>query len=153
MSAFVVHPEHINVLLWAGLKDPRQGALRWEHMRPTNSTELQTETASEIGQILLNANVESVNHTYTAEVTAPTPYTYRPPRHREWTNVELLNALHCYRYQSSDHPDWEGSQAQAFCHALEQRLIHRLPGYSEGPWAIGPESIPAAAKRRSARTA
>ena len=147
MSAFVVHPEHINVLLWAGLKDPRLGALRWEHMRPTHSTELQPETATEIGQILLDENVKSVNHSYGTEMYTPKLYTYRPPLQRGWTNVELLNALHCYQYQASEHPDWESSQAYAFCQALERRLIRRLPGYSDGPWAIGPESLPAAARR------
>jgi len=116
-------------------------------MRPTHSTELQPETANEIGQILLDENVKSVNHSYGSEIYTPALYTYRPPQQRGWTNVELLNALHCYRYQASEHPDWESSQAYAFCQALEQRLIHRLPGYSDGPWAIGPESLPAALKR------
>ena len=145
MTAFVVHPEHINVLLWAGLKDPRLGALRWDHpnTNPTNSTELQPETASETGQMLLDINIAAVSHLYN-EPAEPQHYTYRPPRHRHWTNVELLKALHCYQYQADEHPDWHNTQARAFCRALEKRLIYRLPGYNEGPWAIEPTTRPAA---------
>lgn len=144
MSAFVVHPEHINVLIWAGLQDPRLGALRWQTARLAE--ELQPENASEVGQMLLDANVAAVDSIYERTSHAST-YQYRPPRQRGWTGVELLNALHCYRYQSDEHPDWEGSQAQAFVDALESRIVHRLPGYTSGPWAITPHSIPAAAKR------
>ena len=144
MSAFVVHPEHINVLIWAGLQDPRLGALRWQTARLAE--ELQPENASEVGQMLLDANVAAVNYVY-GETSETETYRYYPPRQRGWTGVELLIALHCYRYQSDEHPDWEGSQAQAFVDALESRIVHRLPGYTSGPWAITPHSIPAAAKR------
>ena len=148
MSAFVVHPEHINVLLWAGLKDPRLGALRWDHpdTNPTRSSELQPETATETGQMLLNINIAAVSHLYNNEPAKPQDYTYRPPQQRHWTNVELLNALHCYQYQVDEHPDWQSSPARTFCEALEKRLIYRLPGYSDGPWAINPTSRPAAAR-------
>jgi hypothetical protein len=146
MSAFVVHPEHINVLLWAGLKDPRLGALRWDHGHPTNSTDLQPESATSIGQMLLTENVKSVNHADGADLSAPVAYTYRPPQERGWSNVELLNALHCYQYQACEHPQWNSSEAHAFCRALERRLIHRLPGYTDGPWAITRSSVPANAR-------
>ena len=102
--------------------------------------------------MLLKENVRSVEHAYSTEAYVPKLYTYHPPRQRGWTNAELLNALHCYQHQTCEHPDWESSQAHAFCHALERRLIHRLPGYTDGPWAIGPESLPAA-DRRPNRTA
>ncbi|ART74333.1 hypothetical protein BTO20_37560 (plasmid) [Mycobacterium dioxanotrophicus] len=147
MTAFVVHVEHIHVLLWAGLRDPRLGALRWN--TATVAGELQPETASTVGQMLLDENIASVAHLHN-EPPAPEIYKYRPPAQRGWTNVELLNALHCYRYQSCEHPDWEGSEAQAFTEALEARLIHRLPGYSSGPWAITPSSVPSAARTRGA---
>jgi hypothetical protein len=45
------------------------------------------------------------------------------------------------------HPGWDASQAHAFCQALQQRSIHRLPGYTGGPWAITNTSAPAAQRR------
>jgi hypothetical protein len=55
----------------------------------------------------------------------------------------LLNALHCYQHQACAHPGWDSSGARAFCQAVQQRLIRRLPGYLDGPWAITTASIPA----------
>jgi len=146
MSAFNIDHEHINVLVWAGLKDPRLGPLRWYWGTPTISTELHPETAAATGQMLLDANADTLGHLYSDHGPYPA-YTYRAPLHHSWTELEILNALHCYRYNSCEHPGWEDSPARAFVDALEARLIHRLPGYTSGPWAIGPESLPAAAKR------
>lgn len=153
MSSFLVEHEHINVLLWAGLQQPRLGALRWHFGNPRFEGELQPETANAVGQMLLDSNATGVNHLY--DTTDPVEtfvetYTYRPPRHRSWSTPELLNALTCYEYQACEHPNWEGSQARAFVEALRHRLISRLPGYSTGPWAITPTSVPAAARAASA---
>jgi hypothetical protein len=65
------------------------------------------------------------------------------------TIPELLNAVHCYEYQACEHPGWETSEAHAFCKALERRLISKLPGYNDGPWAISRTSIPAAVRKRN----
>ncbi|WP_084253603.1 hypothetical protein [Mycobacterium avium] len=142
MTAFVVHPEHINVLIWAGLQRAvGAGPLSWYYGNPSWRGVLEPDTATDVGQMLLAENVASVNH-YSTEQQDKVNYTYRTPIQTAWTTPELLNALHCYRYQASDRPDWKTSQACAFVDALESRLIRRLPGYTEGPWGIGPDSVP-----------
>lgn len=150
MSAFVVHPEHINVLIWAGLHHLRSHApLRWGFGNPSDIAELTLDNATAVGRILLEANTASVNHLYDElHDNVAARYTYRQPRHTGWSLPELLNALHCYEHQTCEHPGWNTSQAHAFCQALQQRLIHLLPGYTDGPWAITTTSAPRAQYRR-----
>lgn len=57
----------------------------------------------------------------------------RPPR----KPIEILKAIDCYEYQSCEHPEWEVSEAFAFCDALRRSLIGDLPGYDEAKWGIG----------------
>jgi hypothetical protein len=149
MSAFLVTHEHIHTLLWAGLQHPRLGTLRWHFGNPRSEGELQPETADIVGQMLLDENATGVNHLYNTTNPVQTygeTYTYRPPVHRTWSIPELLNALDCYEYQACEHPNWSGSQAQAFVEALRHKLISELPGYRTGPWTITRSSIPAAAR-------
>lgn len=153
MSAFVVHPEHINVLLWGALRAAK-GRLCWFYGNPTRMGELTDTTATTIGQMLLDANVASVNYLYTVE-QAVAVYRYAVPRRREWSTVEILKALACYQYQACEAPDWEGSYAQTLCRTMERELILELPGWSEGPWSISPTTEPAAftAERRKSQAA
>ena len=136
MSAFIVADEHIHVLLWAGQRpSQRYGLLRWYYANPERDGYLDADTADAVGQMLVDENRASVDYRY-SETNAHSVYRYRRPRHTEWSAGELLNALHCYRYQTCEHPGWADSQAYAFCTALEQRLISTVPGYETGPWAI-----------------
>jgi hypothetical protein len=148
MSAFIVHPEHINVLLWAGLQRVgHSGPLRWAFGNPSRIQELHPANASQVGRMLLEENIASVNHLYNETTDVSANYTYRHPRQTGWSIPELLNALHCYQHQACEHPCWDSSEAHAFSDALQQRLIHRLPGYTAGPWGISTTSTPAAQRR------
>jgi hypothetical protein len=148
MSAFIVHREHISVPIWAGLQRVgHSGPLRWHFDNPTDIRELTPGNATQVGRMLLDENTASVNHLYTERHDISSSYTYRHPRQIGWSSSELLNALHCYQHQACAHPGWGSSEAHAFCRALQQRLIHRLPGYTDGPWAISKTSTPAAHRR------
>ena len=48
MSAFVVHPEHINVLLWGALR-ASHGRVCWSYGNPTRMGELTDANATTIG--------------------------------------------------------------------------------------------------------
>jgi len=99
MSAFIIHPEHINVLIWTGLHHLRGGApLRWLFGNPTDVAEPTAENATSVGRMLLEENTASVNHLYRErhEISGAR-YTYRQPHHTGWSLPELLNALHCYQ--------------------------------------------------------
>jgi len=150
MSAFVVHPEHIHVLLWAASRPVgHDGPLQWHFDNPTKVDHLTRDRLDGVGQMLLDANVASVNYRY-GEDDESLAYVYRPPQHSTWTAPELLNAVHCYEYQACERPDWQASEAHAFCRALEHRLIQSLPGYDDGPWSITPTDVPAGGRRRGA---
>jgi hypothetical protein len=119
MSAFIIHPEHINVLIWTGLHHLRGGArLRWLFGNPTDVAELTAENATSVGRMLLEENTASVNHLHREHHDINTSYTYRQPSHTGWSLPELLNALHCYQLQAGEHPGWETGQAHAFCQAF-----------------------------------
>ncbi|PQM45269.1 hypothetical protein C1Y40_04593 [Mycobacterium talmoniae] len=146
MSAFVVHPEHLHVLLWTSQQHSHRGPLRWCFGNPSDVVELQPENVDEVGQMLLDANIDSVDYLYN-ETGRRDTYHYRRPQHTGWSIPELLNVLHCYVHQACERPQWSTSQAKAFCDALQQRLISQLPGYSDGPWGIDDSSKPAALRR------
>jgi hypothetical protein len=66
MRAFIVHPEHINVLIWAGLQRVgHSGPPRWHFDNPTDIRELTPGNATHVGRMLLDENTASVNHLYT----------------------------------------------------------------------------------------
>lgn len=52
------------------------------------------------------------------------------------TPVEVLKAVGCLRYQSCEHEEWEGSNAERFLRAVEASAIAALPGYDAAPWGI-----------------
>ena len=144
MSAFIVPTEHLHVLIWAGLTAPPHfGRLSWYYGNPTQVGSLAPENASEIGQMLLDANAASVAHRYRQTGLIRAEYRHRRPRHTAWSATELFKALQCFEYQACEVPDWPASEAHAYCRALQDNLIARLPGYSAGPWTISDGDVPA----------
>jgi len=113
----------------------------WYHNNQRH--ELTGDNASEVGQMLLDECIKSVMYRYEdskvtdlpgrtdAEYLIPFQFnlSYNPP-----TPVQTLKLLSCYEYQSCEHPEWETSEAYAFCQALRHGTIDRLPGYDEAPW-------------------
>jgi hypothetical protein len=148
MSAYLVGPEHINVLLWAahqGFHRPL-GNLTWTFDNPIRVHQLTDANLDEVGQMLVDANNASVNHRY-GESLEPYEYRYTRPLHTSWSVVEVLKALQCYEYQSCEPKNWQGTEAYAFCRQLQDMLVQALPGYDRGPWGITRISWPAAHRR------
>lgn len=146
MSAYVVDKAHIDALVKAALGQ-RQDFRYWhneEHKR------VDSNNAEEIGAMLWNENVRSVSYRYPSDsleslpgrIDSPwlTPYTYSFMRTPYREPVAVLKAIDCYEYQSCETPDWEQSEAFAFCRALRRHVIGRLPGYDEADWSIAEEA-------------
>lgn len=154
----MVNKRHIDFLVTAGLRlvRPPASAMRWlapaeacpeTHQRAPwedeverRRRELTRETASLVGAMLWAENRRSVDHRYD-ETELEDCYDFeeyhgasRP--HGSIDPVHVLSALRCYEYQSCEHPEWEASEAHAFCEALRQLAIRSLHGYSSGPWEI-----------------
>ncbi len=159
MSADLVDPEHIHVLIHAGL--PRLGhVLRWQTTDPSEPTtsngigqvpgyryrELRPATADRVGQILTDANATSLNTLYQRDDAYI--YSYTRPTHTTWSPIEILCALDGYAYQACETHGWTDSEAYAFCDALRHAIIRRLPDYDRAPtWMITTDSVPLAVTR------
>jgi hypothetical protein len=131
MSAFMVDDTHIDALLTAGLLlDPR-APLRWWI---PGVRELTAATADRVGAMLLAENRRSVNHRY-REDEIESIYQFHQLAGRP-DPVVVLSAIDCYEYQACEHPEWERSEAWAFCDALRRLACRHLPGYEAAPWEI-----------------
>lgn len=162
MSAFIVNNRHLDYLISAGLKDLRYGPLRWlappeepptepihERGEPwgpgyveqvnARRRELTRDTAGHVGAMLAAENRRSVDHRYD-ESELEDFYTFR---HYDGTEaVQTLKAIACYEYQSCEHPEWEQSEAHAFCEALRHKAIAGLRGYDAAHWEIPAKPTP-----------
>ena len=140
MSAYVVDKATIDVMVRAGLR-VRYKPMIWYHVG--QRYQLDDLTADRVGQMLLDECVRSVSYRYQddgiTELPGPVnaywlvPYKYRDvlPLPKP---VEILKVIDCYEYQSCEHPEWETSEAKAYCQVLRSHMISCLPGYEEAPW-------------------
>jgi hypothetical protein len=152
MSAYVVNKRHIDALVTGGLEEMRRSrssSFRW-YQDDQPAAELTWDQADAVGQMLWTENILSVEYRYPDlkgfadnENSLPGPigldrdeaYTFQP-LNEPLSAVELLKALHCYEYQSCEHPAWATSSAKAFAEALERATMRRLPGYDDANWEV-----------------
>lgn len=143
----LVHPEHVNVLIWAGiwLGDAQHLVLQWSYCDEATgqwiTQQLTRETADAVGQMLVDTNARAVNNEHGKDDVYV--YSYQPPQHHEWQIVEVLKAIDFYEYQGAQNDDWPYSAAFYFCYALRARAIAQIPGYRAAAWHITTETTPA----------
>lgn len=144
MSAFVVGNDHIDGLLTFAID--RHVAYFWANAR----REITTETATEIGRVLLAENERSVSHRYNDPPTDEAA-TYR---FRRWidsalTAVSILKACDCFDYQACETDDYEQSHAAKIIDAIRGKAYRNMPGYDDAPgWELRrrkPDAKPAPA--------
>lgn len=157
MSAFMHDSAHIDAMIHAGRTFARDG-LGWKipGQNPERFGKLDADTATATGQMLLRENAESVAYRYNMKdldnpadggtrsieylgyLAQADEYKYDPRAARkEFSPVEIMNATDSYEYQSCEHPEWETSEARAFCRTLKDAAIRALPGYlAADTWAI-----------------
>jgi hypothetical protein len=161
MSCYMVGHDHIDALVTAAAsvcQERHDSGLRWgwfPDVADDNTsgefmyTELgyaDSERATEVGQMLMRANLESVCARYsdcepggdlpgTIGETDPDSYEFHrvnsydlPP---ETQSVVILKALACFEYQACEFSGWRDSEAYAFCDALRHKMVNQLPGYSD----------------------
>jgi hypothetical protein len=149
MSCFMVSDEHLCLLVQAGrdmTRQKRHGNMSWYWKRhPEDSTmqrsELDTlqESADRVVRLLWQENCQSVAFRYADSSHLEEMLPDDAPSYRQAIDasmmqpVWIMKAIQCYRYQSCEHPGWEQSEAFAYCAALEQAMIHALPGYDDAP--------------------
>lgn len=144
MSAFVVNKSHINAIIQAGL-NVQYKPFTWYHEEngELKQYKLTSDTADEVGQMLLDECVHSVRYRYEdsdlSDLPGPINAEYLMPF--EWkpfvrmpTPIEAIKLIHCLNYQSCEHPEWDTSNAHDFCQGLCHTLESQVPGYDDAPW-------------------
>jgi hypothetical protein len=127
MSAFICNHSHTTAL---AVYAARNGILSWTD-------------ANKIGEMLHAENVKSVNYRY-GEATKPDFAMCAWAAFHEFSQVQILKAARCLRYQSCEHPGWEASDACKLVEAIIGRSARELPGYDEAEWEITPPASTAA---------
>ena len=150
MSSFVLSQAHINALVTAAkhyricipmptedITAPVSSTGKWVELSPVSrSCELQ-----QIGEGLLRANCVSVAQDYNEEPQSTEGY-----RYSTWTGFNTylqdgtlagrtLAACACYRYQTCEMKDYEGSWADLVISRIRSAAERKVKGYAE-EWEI-----------------
>jgi hypothetical protein len=130
MSAFIVSEKHIQAIVnYAVFK------IKDVYFANGGKLDLRTpEDRNRLGQILWDANVESVNYRYTDNQ----PYhkfEFRPTS-EIMSPVQMIKALRCLNYQSCEIDDWNNRTACRLIESLILGTVRFLPGYEEAEWEI-----------------
>ncbi|MGP9587241.1 hypothetical protein ACT3TB_16450 [Micrococcaceae sp. AOP34-BR2-30] len=148
MSAYMVHEQHINVMVWAAveLASPAWTGPVFRYADSQGGlhtiSRLDTESLTRTGQMLVDANADSMASRY-GEFNHGYQYQHRHPHRQDWTAIDVLKAISCYEDQSCETGTFSTSEAGSFCQALSRGLIARLPGMDSAPWEITPNTLPA----------
>jgi hypothetical protein len=129
MSAFIVSNKHINAIVsWSAANNYGR--------RPS------LEECHDAGRMLMAENCKSVGYRY-AHIPgmvqecadALEGYAFKPDTTKR-SAVEIIKACECLAYQSSEHDEWESSEAKRLLDTVKDRAIDKLPGYDAAPWGI-----------------
>lgn len=147
MSAYMVDRGCIRFLVTAARLYGRKGSrFGWFHAGTWHYLDAASrDEAGALGQMLWNANLESINARYPDTVGEPSRIpgvideTYIYAHSADWpfdliAAVQVLKSVHCLEYQSNEFDGWEKSEAYAVLKALESAAIGALPGYEAAKW-------------------
>lgn len=121
MSAFTLGTDHIDLLVTIAMRIP---GFNDEYINIP-------ETARLLGQDMLNENYASVNYRYSEEVEVPV-YNWTPVEELQREPLgpllllQVLNAVHCYQYQSCEHSAWTDSKSFWASEAIEYWVSAKL---------------------------
>jgi len=151
MSAWIVFPVHTSYLVASALELAPDGFLTFGHGRL-----LTPNTKDEVGQLLMDENVRSVQYRYDRDSFDELPGPIDKTGIRDYRHIplditldpiELLKQLDCYKYQTCECPDWEENDAHAFCQVVrvlaEAQLPPPLRQLRQSRWSGSPVLVPA----------
>jgi hypothetical protein len=119
MSAFTLGSDHIDLLITAAMRIP---GFKPQYIDIPKTADL-------LGQDLLRENFASVNYRYSEEEPVP-EYHWTPVELPDElsgpTLLQILNAAHCYDYQSCEHPQWTDSRAFWVSQAIQAWVETKL---------------------------
>jgi hypothetical protein len=119
MSAFICNDSHVTALAVYAARHRILGR----------------SDANQIGELLHAENITSVNYRY-GEGTKPHFAMCEWAAFHPFSQVQIIKAARCLRYQSCEHPGWETSDACKLLEEIIGRNTGDLPGYDEAAWEI-----------------
>jgi hypothetical protein len=151
MSAYIVDVAHIDALVTAAaIRSQISGPVSYWHDDEHHSGPVTRDDKTALGKMLMAENEKSIMYRYPDTQSdgqplhdrMPGPAGYDGADYYQYPDtlldpldpVSLIKMIHCYEYQSCEHPGWKTSRAKAFCDALLHRQMQRLPGYDSAPW-------------------
>jgi hypothetical protein len=151
MSAWIVFPIHISYLVACALELAPDGFLTFGKGRL-----LTPHTRDQIGRLLMDENVRSVQHRYDRDSFEDLPGPVDKSGIRDYRHIELdievdpivlLKRIDCYAYQSCECPDWEDTDAYAFCQVVRELVEAQLPldlrRLERSRWSSSRQLVPA----------
>ncbi|WP_157680456.1 hypothetical protein [Mycobacterium dioxanotrophicus] len=152
IDTVLVEPEHINVMIWAGLwikaaqyNEPLQWPVLDEHGEPLYLNMLEQHTADSVGQMLLDTNAAAVNSEHGRNNAYV--YSYAEPQYCNWQVIEILRAIDFYTFQCAQLENWIYTEAYFLCSVLASRLVQQIPGYLTAAPHITATTQPAMAQQ------
>lgn len=145
MSAFIVSHDHIDALLtFAKLhRVSYYVPQRLCNVPGGKRVDIDSDTVTEVGRILLDENERSVRHRYRDDSETAESAAYR---FREFTEIMtlpagkkcawILNACRCYDYQACETDDYRESLAHRIIEEIQAAAIRALPHIEDAPWEI-----------------
>lgn len=138
MSAYVVSNAHLNAIVnFAYIKFRREPVLYPPSgFRPS----VDCSQPTELGQILLDENVRSVNYRYN-ETRETEPFKHN----LSLTLVSLeqfFSCIACLEYQSCETNNWPETEAFHILQGLKDKAIRLLPGYDKTKWSLDDGDLP-----------
>lgn len=139
MSAYMVDREHVTYLVDAAMSRAivrNHHSISWYHDGQHYTLGCgDYARAAEVGQMLWDANKESVQARYPDTADETLVYDEHNPCFGHTFNpVEVIKAIRCFDYQACEYEGWKTSEARAFLEALKHHAIAALPGMEAAAW-------------------
>jgi len=144
MSSYIVNELHIDAML-TGAQE-LAGSATLYGLGVDEHWPLMGEGATTTGRMLLAQNAAATAYRYSEAVEATDGYEFEPVAEAGayWSRRAIAGRLavmvRCYRYQAADGPDWEASEASAFCQALDDLCLRVLTKDEDG-WEFGADAF------------
>ncbi len=136
MSAYLVPEEHINYLVDSAKKIGERGrgsGFSWFHEGEHNKLRTDDDQ-TKAGQMLWNANQESLGARYDDQDPAPL-YRHKPIAWGvEVDRIQVIKACHCFEYQACEYEGYYTSEAHGFIMGLIKAACQSMGGYDDAEW-------------------
>jgi len=124
MSAFIVSPDHINVIVSYFVEASIEDRL-WYELNGEYGY-MSKEDAPKIAQALYNENLRSVNARYTEQTEHDYLFEFIPTAKTQYAVGEIAQALNCLEYQSCETDDYHSTDAYKLLNSMRKHLLRKI---------------------------